>query len=109
MVARGPFGLLMVALLFASGRLWGQGETTSAIAGAVTDSSGAALAGATVTIVSADTAQKRTIKTDDGGRFSFPQLKPGSYTVKAEADGFERQVSESVNAGLGQKKQSTSR
>jgi len=103
MIARVRLGLLLVALLFASGRLWGQGETTSAIVGAVSDSSGAALAGATVTIISKDTAQKRTIKTDDAGRFSFPQLKPGSYRVRAEADGFEPQVSESVNAGLGQK------
>jgi hypothetical protein len=80
-----------------------QGETTSAIVGTVADPSGAAVAGATVTIVGTETGSKRSAKTDDAGRFNFPQLKPGSYSVKAEAEGFEPQTNESVTAGLGQR------
>jgi hypothetical protein len=83
--------------------LYGQGETTSAIAGVVVDPSGAAIAQATVTVVSTENGLRRAVKTDEGGRFSFPQLKPGSYSVKAEADGFETRTNESVSAGLGQK------
>src|SRR5271165_4105129 len=85
------------------GRLPAQGETTSAIVGAVADPSGAALPRAAVTIVDADTASKRSALTDDAGRFSFPQLKPGSYNVRVEAAGFEPQTAPSVSAGLGQK------
>ena len=103
MSARGSLCLFSLALSLTSSRLWAQGETTSAIVGTVTDPSGAALAGATVTILSVETGAKRTVKTDDAGRFSFPQLKPGAWTVKAEADGFEPQTSQSVSAGLGQK------
>src|SRR5580658_672382 len=80
-----------------------QGETTSAIVGSVTDPSGAAVSGATVTITNTENGLKRSVKTDDSGRFSFPQLKPGLYSVKAEADGFEAQQNNSVPAGLGQK------
>src|SRR6202166_2741522 len=80
-----------------------QGETTSAIVGTVTDPSGAVLPGATVTVTNVENGLKRMVKTDDSGRFSFPQLKPGTYSVKAEADRFESQQNNTVSAGLGQK------
>src|ERR1039458_7026619 len=80
-----------------------QGETTSAIIGSVTDPSGAALPGATVTVTNVENGLKRFVKTDDSGRFSFPQLKPGTYAVKAEADRFETQQNNTVSAALGQK------
>ncbi len=83
--------------------VWAQGETTSAILGQVTDSSNAAIPEATVTVISGETGLKRTAKTDDGGRFNFPQLKPGAYTVKVEAQGFEPQQADNVVSGLGQK------
>ena len=80
-----------------------QGETTSAIIGQVSDASGAAVVGATVTITDRDTALKRSATTDASGRFNFPQLKPGSYSVKVEAEGFASQQNEVVSAGLGQR------
>ncbi len=80
-----------------------QGETTSAIVGSVTDPTGAAIPGATVTVTNIENGLKRSVKTDDSGRFSFPQLKPGMYSVKAEADRFEAQQNNAVSAGLGQK------
>ena len=45
---------------------------------------------------------KRSVLTDDTGRFTFPQLKPGTYSVEVLAPGFEVQRSEGVTAGLGQ-------
>src|SRR5579872_1924098 len=80
-----------------------QGETTSAIVGSVTDPTEAAIPGATVTVINIENGLKRSVKTDDSGRFSFPQLKPGTYSVKAEADRFEAQQNNTVSAGLGQK------
>ena len=82
---------------------WAQGETTSAILGQVTDSTNAAVPGATVTVINRDTGLKRSAKTDDAGRFNFPQLKPGTYTVRVEAQGFEPQQADNVVSGLGQK------
>lgn len=83
--------------------LWAQGETTSAILGQVTDPSNAVVSGATVTITNRDTGLKRSVKTDAAGRFNFPQLLPGAYTVRAEASGFDPQQAQGVVAGLGQK------
>jgi hypothetical protein len=80
-----------------------QGETTSAIIGQVSDASGAAVSDATVTVTNKETGLKRTAKTDESGRFNFPQLKPGAYAVKVEAEGFEPQQNDAVSAGLGQK------
>ena len=75
-------------LLFPTGS-FAQGETTSAIVGPVSDATNAAIPGATVTITNRETGLQRSAKTDDEGRFNFPQLKPGAYSVKVEAEGFE--------------------
>ena len=98
------FALLVAAnIILVSSWAWGQGETTSAILGQVTDSTSAAVPGATVTVVNRDTGLTRAAKTDEGGRFNFPQLLPGSYTLDAEAQGFEPAHVSNVFAGLGQK------
>src|SRR6266851_10434558 len=91
--------LLLPALalsILAPDSLWAQGETTSAVVGSVSDPTGAAIAGAKVTIRSTDNGLSRSVKTDNAGRFNFPQLKPGPYSVKAEADQFETQGNDSV-------------
>lgn len=98
-------GLLGVVgwFLTSSPRAWAQGETTSAIEGQIADATAAAIPGATVTIRNRDTGTQRSLKTDDQGRFNFPQLKPGTYSVKVQAEGFDPQENDTVFAGLGQK------
>jgi hypothetical protein len=81
----------------------GQGETTSAIVGEVTDTTDAVVPGATVTITNHETGLKRSARTDDAGRFNFSQLKPGTYSVKVDASGFEPLQNDNVVSGLGQK------
>ncbi len=80
-----------------------QGETTSAIVGQVSDASGAGVPGAMVTITNKETGMKRSARTDESGRFNFPQLKPGTYAVKVAAQGFAPEENDSVASGLGQK------
>ena len=80
-----------------------QGETTSAIVGEVRDSTNAVVTGATVTITSQETGLKRSARTDDAGRFNFPQLKPGTYSVRVEKQGFAPRQIDHVTSGLGQK------
>ena len=80
-----------------------QGETTSAIVGQVTDATKAAVPGAKVTITSRETGLRRSTKTDEAGRFNFPQLMPGGYSVRVEAEGFEVQQVDKVFSGLGEK------
>jgi Carboxypeptidase regulatory-like domain len=96
--------LLLAASLFALPmRTSAQGETTSAIEGQVTDATAAVIPGATVTVTNRNTGFQRSLKTGAEGRFHFPQLQPGTYSVKVEAPGFEPQQSQKVFAGLGQK------
>jgi len=94
--------VMILATALLSGRAFAQGETTSAIVGQVTDGSGAVVAGASITITNQENGLKRSAKTDDSGRFNFPQLKPGAYAVKVEAPGF-RTKQDNVVSGLGQK------
>ena len=94
---------VLAGSLLAPDASFAQGETTSAIVGQVSDASGAAVPGASVTITSQETGLKRSATTDSSGRFNFAQLKPGSYSVKVEAVGFTSQQNEGVSAGLGQK------
>jgi hypothetical protein len=93
----------IICLAVFPGETLAQGETTSAIVGQVTDASNAAIAGATVTITNLETRLQRSARTDNEGRFNFPQLKPDAYAVKAEAEGFDPQRNDGVLAGLGQK------
>jgi hypothetical protein len=96
--------LLSFLLIFSAGArsVWAQGETTSAIVGRVSDAMRRPVPGARVTIVNLQDGMKRTVGANATGGFDFPQLKPGTYSVAANARGFEPQENPSVVAGLGQ-------
>ncbi len=80
-----------------------QGETTSAIVGQIVDATNGAIPSATVTITSRETGLRRSVKTDHEGRFDFPQLTPGAYSVRVEAPGFDAQQNDNVSASLDEK------
>jgi Carboxypeptidase regulatory-like domain len=92
------FLALMVACLLPTEAL-AQGETTSAIVGQVRDATDAVVAGATVRITNHETGLKRSARSDDTGRFNFPQLKPGTYSVRVEAQGFEPRENDHFGSG----------
>ncbi|MDH4064507.1 MAG: carboxypeptidase-like regulatory domain-containing protein [Acidobacteriota bacterium] len=64
--------------------------------GRITDSSGAALPGATVTITSARLSKPVTVVADGVGQYVTPPLQPGVYAVTFEMPGFEPRVSPTV-------------
>lgn len=66
------------------------------IAGTVTDSSGAAMSGATVTLTNLGTAEKHTISTDATGNYTFVNIFPGRYKVEGEKSGFKKFVREPI-------------
>jgi hypothetical protein len=58
------------------------------VVGNITDPSGAAVAGATVTLVNTQTGFSREVKSGDGGAYSVPDLQAGRYEVKIVAPSF---------------------
>ncbi len=81
--------------------LTAQSNTTSAIAGTVTDATGAALAGADVTAEDIGTGARRVGKTNQQGFFLFAQVDPGTYALTASAAGFAEQKSEPFAVEVG--------
>lgn len=80
---------LFVLMLSVSVLAAAQG-TTSRITGTVTDSSGAAIAGATVTLTNEATNSTFTTTTNNSGVYLFDLLQPGSYKITIEKEGFRR-------------------
>jgi hypothetical protein len=65
---------------------------TADILGTVTDSAGAVVPNAKVTVVNAATSDIRTVQTSGAGDFVVNLLPPGSYTVTVEAPAFKKSV-----------------
>jgi hypothetical protein len=83
------FSLLVLVLVLSA---WmGLAQTTSgSIAGNVNDPNNAAISGATVKINDAAKAVTLTATSDAEGRFVFPTVPPGTYTLTVEASGFKK-------------------
>jgi hypothetical protein len=71
--------------------LWSQTGLTS-LRGTVTDSSGALLAGAEVSLENQATGFHLAHSTDQNGAYEFPQIPPGTYTISLTKAGFGKQV-----------------
>ena len=64
-----------------------QSVTTGDLTGIVTDSSGAVVPNASVTLTSASSGESQAGQTNGQGQYRFPLLKPGPYTVSVKASG----------------------
>ena len=82
--------LLLLALLCSAAANAQQGRGT--ILGTVTDSSGAAIAGAKVSIVNVDTNNITNAETNNDGFYTSPAVNVGNYQVTAEHAGFKKAV-----------------
>src|SRR5215471_21668695 len=92
----------VVALLFACGGFALAQEITGSIVGKVKDANGAAVKGATVTVI--DRAKKvavRTIQTDEDGQYSARDLPVTVYDVTVEATGFKKHIENNVQVDVG--------
>jgi hypothetical protein len=68
----------------------------AAIQGTVQDSAGQVVAGATVTLISKETAKQQVAITNDDGFYRISSLAPGLYNVTAEKTGFKKQLVEDL-------------
>ena len=61
---------------------------TGTVVGTISDSSGALVSGAQVTITDVGTGTNRSATTDASGYYAFPNLPPGTYSVRVQEQGF---------------------
>jgi hypothetical protein len=94
--------LVCLLLTFGCPFVFGQAQTGE-ILGVVTDATGAAVPGASVTITSSDTGIARSVKTDDQGRYDASDLNIGNYQVQVEMQGFSPVVQKGLALSVGQK------
>jgi outer membrane receptor protein involved in Fe transport len=92
--------LVFLFTVLLTSAVFGQG-TTSTLSGTVTDSSGAALPGVTVTVTSPALQGERTATTGDAGTYLFPSLPPGAYTVTFDLSGMQK-ITQKMTLSLAQ-------
>src|SRR5882672_9935160 len=78
------------------------GQGSAALAGTVTDQTGATVAGAAVTATNTATNVADTSQTNSGGLYRFPTLPVGAYSLSIQATGFKGSKVENVVLTVGQ-------
>ena len=74
---------------------------TGTISGVVMDSSGAALAGANVTVTNTETGVVTAVTANNQGRYIVPDLPVGNYEIRAEKNQFQTQLIKDVRLDVG--------
>jgi len=83
---------LLFLLFLACANLFGQAGATGTILGTVTDSTGAVVPNAKITVTNTATKVSFETVSNSAGDYNAPALNPGTYTVTAEARGFQKAV-----------------
>ncbi len=81
--------LLVLCSIMLAPSAFSQSASTGALTGTLTDSSGAVLPNAAVTLTSLGTGQARNVSTSVDGTYKFGLLPPGNYSLKFEVSGFK--------------------
>ncbi|MBI2189749.1 MAG: TonB-dependent receptor [Acidobacteria bacterium] len=93
--------LIAISAWLAATSAFAQGGTAD-ISGTVFDQQKAVLPGVTVTVTNEATGQERTTVSEVDGRFTIPTLLPGTYTVRAELQGFQTTTQQGLVVAVGQ-------
>jgi len=97
------FVLLLSAVFFAlSITAWCQQQESGTIVGTVMDSTGAVIPNAKVTVSSSDIGITREFTSNGAGAFTAASLPIGTYSVSAEAPGFQKLVHSDITLQVGQ-------
>jgi hypothetical protein len=101
--SRSAFSCLIVVWLgLSAGAAALQAQVTAAISGTVTDSSGAGVSDAMVTVKSLETGASRATTTDSSGQYTILSLPLGPQEVKAEKNGFKSALRTGIDLVVGQ-------
>lgn len=97
------FTLGLAFLLASTVTLFGQAGATGSILGTVTDSTGAVIPNVKITITNVATNVPYRTVTTTAGDYLAPALIPGTYSVTAEAHGFQRVLTSGIVLTVDQK------
>jgi Carboxypeptidase regulatory-like domain/TonB dependent receptor-like, beta-barrel len=92
--------LLVSLLAFVSVAAFAQSDT-GGLSGTVVDQSGGVLQQVQIVVENQQTAARRTVHTDDQGRYRALQLAPGPYRITAQLEGFETEIRDGVIVTVG--------
>ena len=76
-------------------------QSTGGIQGTVTDASGGAVAGATITITDNSTGQNQTVRSDSAGLYAAASIPPGSYRIEVKASALQTTTANNVVVAVG--------
>ncbi|HEY3458649.1 MAG TPA: carboxypeptidase regulatory-like domain-containing protein [Bryobacteraceae bacterium] len=93
---------LSLLLLIAGGAPLAAQGTNAQIGGTVTDSTGAAIASASITVTNAGTGVSRNSQTNEAGVYLVNALLPGSYQLTVAKEGFQKSVSQTIRLDVNQ-------
>ena len=94
---------MFAALLLPISQAMGQSQAASAmLAGTVTDSTGAVILGASITVTSTSQGFQRETKSNAQGTFVFTLLPPGRYSLKAQKENLSTYTYTNINLAVGQ-------
>jgi len=96
------FGFCSVLMLFVvAGLCYGQNNDAS-LSGTVTDTTGAAIPGATLTLTNQATGLSRTANSDATGGYNITAVSPGTYNLSASAAGFKTTIHKGIQLTISQ-------
>ncbi len=97
------FVICVATLLAVPCGLFAQAGATGSILGTVTDSTGAVIPGAKVTVTNTATGVAFNTTTSSAGDYLAPALQPGTYSVSATSKGFQKSVTTGFVLSVDQK------
>ena len=93
--------LLGIFLLASNRQSFGQ-DVNASLSGSVTDSSGAVIPGAKLTLVNENSGTRQDFQTSADGEYKFPNLPPGIYDLSVTAPAFESFVRKGIELAVNQ-------
>jgi hypothetical protein len=93
--------LLLAVSLIGVTSAWAQSGSSGTVGGAITDPSGAVVAGATVTLTDTGTNTSRPVTTNSTGHYFFADVAPGTYSIVVSKAGFSTTKAENQQVQVG--------
>jgi len=86
--ARFSIGFILAVVLLSAAPSWSQTANTGIVLGTVVDAKGGVVPDAKVDLTNAATNETKTVQTNGAGQYVFPNVTPGTYTLKIAKSGF---------------------